>query len=185
MKVVCQLLDTKNWNDFEKLFSGCEQCRECWCLNHRVLPADILTGEAAKLKMKGLVEEGKIGGFLAYVDQKCIAWVSVDPIQTQIGHDYVIECGAIPSGAWAIHCMYISPEFRGKGISKEIIAKAIDHALLNNATSVLAFPIPAKSRDQFPIDEAEFSGRYSTYKKLGFKDKKELNSFYQVMELIF
>lgn len=182
--LVVEQLSSFNWNGFEKLFSGCEQCRECWCLNHRVAPSAVVTGESAKAKMKSMVAERKVGGLLGFVGGECVAWISVDPIETQVGHDFVIERSATCSaGAWAIHCVYIAPTYRGKGLSRTLIEKAIEFAKGHGATSVLAFPIPNATRAKFPKDDAEFSGRHSTFKKAGFAEGETLNAFYQVMEL--
>lgn len=184
MNLLVEQLSSANWEHFEDLFSGCEQCRECWCLNHRVTPDEVVTGENAKVKMKTMTAEGKVGGLLGFVGDECAAWISVDPIETQVGHDYVIERGSAGNvGAWAIHCVYIAPAYRGKGLSRTLIEKATEFARDKGATSVLAFPIPSETRSKFPKDDAEFSGRYSTFVKAGFEDREQLNLFYLVMEM--
>ncbi len=73
-----------------------------------------------------MVTDGKVGGLLGFMNDECVAWLSVDPIETQLGHDYLLECESInPPGVWAIHCVYIAPTFRGRGLSKELVAKGI------------------------------------------------------------
>lgn len=184
MNLKVNQLTSENWKSFEKLFSACEQCRECWCLNHRISPSDIVTGDNAKAKMKLMVANAEVGGLLGFVNNECVGWISADPLQTQVGHDYVLENGiAGQSGAWAIHCVYIAPAFRGQGLSRLLIEKAIEFAKSKGATSILAFPIPESTRHNFPKDEAEFSGRYSTFQKAGFTHREKMNNFYQVVEL--
>lgn len=184
LNIVFEELTTNNWSSFESLFSKCEQCSECWCLNHRVPASDAVTGDRAKEKMKDLTKEGKVGGLLGFIDKTCIAWVSVDPIETQVGHDYVVENDITSQkNTWMVHCIYITPEYRNKGLSKSLIQEAISFAKSKGASKIIAFPIPSETRNMFPQDEAEFSGRHSSFEKAGFISKKKMNKFYELMEL--
>jgi GNAT superfamily N-acetyltransferase len=84
---------------------------------------------------------------------------------------------------WSIHCLFVREGFRGRGVSSGLIKAAIDFAKLNGAVLISAFPIPSENRKKFPPDEAEFSGRYSSYSKLGFVSVGDASDFYQRMEL--
>jgi GNAT superfamily N-acetyltransferase len=121
-------------------------------------------------------------GLLAFRDGMPAGWCAIDPVKTQIGHDYYLETeSAKDSDAWMIHCLYVNPSHRGAGISKELIASAISLSKANGAKEILAFPIPEDSVGKFPKDLAEFSGRFSTFKKFDFESKARLNNFYQVV----
>src|SRR5690606_41562427 len=80
-------------------------------------------------------------------------------------------------------CLYIHPKFRGQGISGGLIEAAVDLAKEKGATEILAFPIPEDARRHFPEHDGEFSGRMSSYRKLGFRTGERINDFYQVMSL--
>lgn len=172
-------LETFNWNDFVSLMQTDSQCAECYCLNHRMAPG-CPTGEGAKREMANLVEKDEVGGLLAYLDGECIGWISVDPMTKMIGHDCQKSGKA---NEWAIHCIYVRGGHRGKGLSVELIRAAIAFAKENGAQLVSAFPIPTENREKFPVGEAEFSGRLSTYSRLGFVADGESSAFYQRMEL--
>ncbi len=178
-------LCSSNLNDFEMLFNSCDQCKECWCMNHRLDPKDVLIGEAAKMANRKLVNEDKIFGILAYLDEECIGWCAVDPLKNQLGHDYCLEKG-IPDDLkpWSIHCVYIKPSARGKGISAGLVNSALKLAKQNGAKEVYSFPIPEENISKFPKDEAEFSGRSSTFRKLGFSKIENLNAFYDVYRIV-
>jgi GNAT superfamily N-acetyltransferase len=172
-------LSSENWNDFASLMQTDAQCSDCWCLNHRE-PAGCPTGTAAQAKMKQLTAENKVGGLLAYQDQECVGWIAIDPMSELVGHD------CQPAGKpneWSIHCLFIKDGFRGQGISRQLITAAIEFAKSNGAKLISAFPIPEENRSRFPVNEAEFSGRLSTYSKFGFKPAGESSEFYQRMEL--
>ncbi|MBL7671762.1 MAG: GNAT family N-acetyltransferase [Bdellovibrionaceae bacterium] len=174
-----QELSSETWNDFVSLMSTDSQCTECWCLNHRE-PAGCPTGSAAKEKMQEMTDKKKVGGLLAYQDKECIGWIAVDPLAELVGHD------CQPSGKpneWSIHCIFVRDGFRGQGVSTDLIRAAIDFAKANGASLISAFPIPSENRKRFPVNEAEFSGRFSTYSKMGFKPVGESSDFYQRMEL--
>ncbi|MGB1205936.1 MAG: GNAT family N-acetyltransferase [Chitinophagales bacterium] len=182
-KMNIKIITKDNWEDFVQLLSINPQCSECWCLNHRVAPNEIVYGDVAKNRMEKLVCQNRVGGLLGYLDKKCVAWISVDSLASQVGHDYILEGNEVPENSWTIHCLYIDPKHRGQGLSKKLIEAAIEYAKDNNAKKILVFPIPPSSKDNdFPEDD-EFSGRYSTYKKLGFVEDFRMNDFYQVMSL--
>lgn len=172
-------LTSDNWNDFVSLMQTDAQCSECWCLNHRE-PAGCPTGTAAQVKMQQLTTEKKVSGLLAYQDQKCVGWIAIDPMSELVGHD------CQPTGQpdeWSIHCIFVRDGYRGQGISTELIGAAIAFAKSNGASLISAFPIPSENRNRFPVNEAEFSGRQSTYSKIGFTPVGVSSDFFQRMEL--
>lgn len=155
------------------------QCSECWCLNHRV-PSGCPTGVGAQSKMQELVSQNRAHGLLAYWNQECVGWIAIDPMLDLVGHD----CQATgKAGEWSIHCIFIKGEFRRRGFSVRLIEAAIKYASAKGARWISAFPIPEANRARFPENEAEFSGRFSTFKKLGFTPDGPPGEFYQRMEL--
>jgi GNAT superfamily N-acetyltransferase len=171
-------LSSAAWKDFVSLMESDAQCVDCWCLNHR--DKDSTTGPLAKERMRQLVSAGEAKGLLAYRGANCVGWISVDPINTLHGHDCQ-DSGK--ESEWSIHCIFIKDGFRTLGISTRLITAAIEYARSNGAKIISAFPIPEEHRSRFPVNEAEFSGRYSTYAKLGFVTQQSFDNFYQRMEL--
>lgn len=172
-------LTDETWDDFVSLMKTDAQCKECWCLNHRE-PSGCPTGAAAQDKMKLLVKQTKVGGLLAYNNKECVGWVSVDPMSDLVGHDCQVSA---KSDEWAIHCLFVKDGFRGQGLSSELIQSAIKFAKSNGAKLISAFPIPTEMRSRYPVGEAEFSGRLTTYLKFGFKVVGLPSEFYQRVEL--
>lgn len=186
MKMNIETLSTNNLKDLAALFSTSEECKECWCMNHRCAPTTCPTGNEAAQQFSKKLGQDEITGLIAYLDGKPVGWCAVDKTSTQIGHDFVLENPEeVTENSWMIHCLYIHPEARGQGISKSLIKNAIDLARTNGATEVLAFPIPEKNVSEFPKDLAEFSGRLSTYKSFGFQSERQLNDFYEKVALKF
>ncbi len=151
-------------------------------MNHRSDPKSCPTGDSAKVALLEEIKSGKAYGLIAFFNKHPAGWCAIDPVKTQIGHDYDLQRkNAESSTAWMIHCLYVDPVRRGAGISKGLIKSAIDLSRSNGATELLAFPIPENSVGKFPEDIAEFSGRFSTFKKFNFEPKTRLDDFYQVV----
>jgi GNAT superfamily N-acetyltransferase len=146
-----------NWPSLVQLFEGSKECSDCWCMNHRRNPSNCPNGTAAKNALLEEINSGKAYGLLAFINGKPCGWCAVDPVNTQIGHDYFLESvDGKYSAAWMIHCLYVDPAHRGAGISKALISAAIDLAKFHGAKELLAFPIPENFSNKFPKDIAEF-----------------------------
>jgi GNAT superfamily N-acetyltransferase len=171
----------QNWHQLVKLFDGSNECSDCWCMNHRSDPQSCPTGEAAKKALEVEIVSERANGLLAFIDGTPVGWCAVDPALSQVGHDYCVRTKQCDPLVWMIHCLYVHPAHRGTGVSKVLIQAAIDLAKSKGATELLAFPIPEESAGKFPKDVAEFSGRFSTFKKFEFKIKSRLDDFYQVV----
>jgi GNAT superfamily N-acetyltransferase len=180
--ITVESVTEKNWEKLVTLFETSEECTDCWCMNHRSDPNSCPTGTQAKAAMQEEIRSGRAYGLLAIKNNIAIGWCAIDPVLTQIGHDYCLQKKEkLSPTSWMIHCLYIDSSHRGAGVSKKLITSAIEKAKSEGATEVLAFPIPEDSTGKFPKDIAEFSGRLSTYQKLGFELRERLDNFYQVV----
>ena len=186
MRVQIKDINSENFADLCDLFNTSRECQLCYCMSHRREPKEELQGVAAANELQSLVGAGKVFGLLAYEGEKCVGWCGFDPLESQPGHDYNFwkhaEKGA---SIWSIHCLYVRPEQRNTKLSTRLIEAATKRAQELGAKKLLAFPIPEGKRHHFPEHDGEFSGRLSTYKKLGYKTGPKINDFYQVMELTF
>lgn len=172
----------ENWTQLEKLFSGSKECLDCWCMNHRSQPSSCPTGDKAKSALKNVLLSKSAYGLLAFFNGEPVGWCAFDPVETQIGHDYCLQNKIFHQpNAWMIHCLFIDQKYRSKGISRELISAAVIESKKNMASEVVSFPIPAESEGKFPKEVAEFSGRLSTFLKLGFTVRGKIDDFYQVV----
>lgn len=175
-------ISEKNWTSLVALFQGSKECADCWCMNHRSDPKNCPSGDSAKAALLKEIKSGTVFGLLAFLNGQPVGWCAVDPLKTQVGHDYYLSTkDAKSSKVWMIHCLYVAPGHRGAGISSELVKSAIQLAKSNRAAELLAFPIPEESLGKFPKDLAEFSGRLSTFKKFNFESKARLGDFYEVV----
>lgn len=172
------------FEDLTAVFETSDECKNCWCMNHRMAPEKVVTGGEARSCFQKSIGTESLSGLLAYVEGKPAGWCAVDPLRTQVGHDYYLSLKEPPSAStWIIHCLYVIPGARGLGVSTELVKGAVRLAREKGASEVLAFPIPEESHGKFPLHDAEFSGRMSTYLKQGFEKAERLNEFYQKVRL--
>jgi GNAT superfamily N-acetyltransferase len=91
--------------------------------------------------MKRRVCDSRVHGVLAFVDDKPAGWCAVDPREEIPGHDVPSAgVGNSAPGTWAIHCVWVRPEFRRQGIARALIEAAAELANRVGARSIEAYP---------------------------------------------
>lgn len=132
-----------NWSDFESLMESRGAPHNCWCtawidVERKSKQA---TKPEKKITMKTRVDEGIPIGILAYSDKEPIGWVAVAPRETyrSLGGDETKE------KVWSVVCFFIRRSFRGQGISRLLLQKAIEYANKNGAKYVEGYPVEPAS----------------------------------------
>jgi GNAT superfamily N-acetyltransferase len=158
------------WGDLERLF-GPRGAGGCWCMWFRLRSKDFdaQAREGNRRALKGIVEERRVPGLLAYREGRPVGWVSVAPRE---------EFGRIERSptlkpvddkpVWSVVCFYIDRAERGEGVARRLLDAAVDHAARNGATLVEAYPeIPRK--DRMPASLA-YRGVLSMFERAGFRE---------------
>jgi len=116
-------LSKGNWHDFVGRTPS-DGCDGCWCYNHHIRPGDPdVRGELARRSMEALLPDGGINGFVAYLDDPPAGWCAVDTRSSIPGHDCVDDT---EPDAWAIHCLYVPPARRNRGIAGTLVQSALE-----------------------------------------------------------
>jgi GNAT superfamily N-acetyltransferase len=123
--------------------------------------------------MKERVWSGIPVGLLGYVDNEPMAWCSVAPRESYRRLDGAEELEKV----WSIACFYIKKEFRGRGVSKELIEKAKEYAKSSGAEYLEAYPVNQDSPSY------RFMGFVSLFEKAGFTHVKMAGTRRHVMIL--
>lgn len=169
MKLGIYPLTKSRWNDFEKLFGEKGACGGCWCMWWRLKRSEFNKSKGAgnKRKMKKLVNDKVVPGLLIYNKNEIIGWCSAAPRE----HFPVLENSRIlkridDKKVWSIVCFYIEKNYRGMGISTEIIKSIIDYLKKKRVKTIEGYPVEPK-RNDLPTVFA-WTGFASAFRKAGF-----------------
>src|SRR5262249_29478250 len=132
---------TAGWADFEAFFESPGAPKYCWCMAWRRTPAEDKHRDGAdrKRQMQARVEAGIPVGLLAYEGGEPVGWVSIAPRDTyrKLGGPEA-EAGET---IWSLACFYVPRWLRGRGLTDQLIAGAVEYARANGATMVEAYPV--------------------------------------------
>lgn len=164
------------WDAFETLFRPSQGCDGCWCYNHHIPPnyPDVL-GESARLAFKQLAENEKTYGILAFENGDPAGWCAVDRKTDIPGHDCTFPFETLePNAIWSIHCFYVRPSSRKKGISRKLLQHA--EILIRQQEGKVIEAYPTSPQARVPI--FEFCGTYSMFIANGFELVETLPPYY-------
>jgi GNAT superfamily N-acetyltransferase len=135
---------SERWPDFERLFEAKGGPKYCWCMAWRALPEGAKRSDGAQRKtaMAARVRQGVPVGLLGYLGDEPIAWCSVAPRAT---YRRLVSNGTPDNGIWSIVCFFILRKHRSAGITKRMLAAALEHARLHGAKVVEAYPVDKDS----------------------------------------
>ena len=166
-----------NTEEFVRFFSAPGAPKHCWCMVWR------RTAEEAKLQapadrkrmMLERIDAGTPVGLLAYRGEEPIGWVSIAPRETHraLGGPPAETGDAI----WSLVCFYVPRRLRGRGLVRELLAGAVDHARANGATIVEAYPVDPDS------PSFRFMGFVPVFAEAGFSDLGMTGTRRHVMRL--
>ncbi|WEX78630.1 GNAT family N-acetyltransferase [Sinorhizobium numidicum] len=138
------------WRDFEQLFGPQGAFCGCWCAALRLPHAIRTKMSAAERKdfIKNRIETGPPPGILGYREGAPVAWVQVGPRHDvpQFNSPRTVsrpleDREAEDETVWALSCLFLLSPLRGKGLSRSMLAAAIDHARAGGARYLDACPI--------------------------------------------
>jgi len=164
-------LTKSNWQKFEQLFGARGACGNCWCMYYRLSKTEFAEGklyDGNKDRMKELVWNDKPAGMLAFYEGRAIAWAALAPRQdfTKLARSRVHK-PIDDKLVWSIPCFFVHKDFRGCGVSVEMLKAIIRYAKQKNIKILEAYPtIPTK---KLLPDSFAWIGLYSSFKKAGFE----------------
>lgn len=151
-------LTEERFGDIEQLFAqkGCSFARGCWCMDYRITgqvktksgtkPTD---PKAYKKRLfRAAARRTPAPGLVAYDAQGVpIGWVATGPREDypRLQNSPVMK-PVDGVAAWAIVCFVVPSQFRGKGIARQLVDHAVDHARAAGAPAIEAFPVDKRER---------------------------------------
>lgn len=165
------------WPDFAALFESRGGPKACWCMVWRPAAPERKGSDGAtrRAAMTAKVEAGVRVGILGYLDGVPVAWCSIAPRDTY--RDLGGPQGNPRESIWSLACFFIKREHRGRGVSKRLLQAAVDHAALNGATVVEAYPVDPESPSY------RFMGFVESFREAGFQEVGRAGQRRHIMRL--
>lgn len=118
-------------------------------------------------------------GLIAYLDDEPVGWVAVEPrtayprlLRSRIAA--ASEQPADDASVWAVTCFVVRVGHRRRGVASALLDAAIDHARVNGARVIEAYPVDASRRK---VSAAElFHGPAGLFADAGFRTVHELGA---------
>ena len=161
----------KRWADLEELFGERGACGGCWCMAWRLPRAQYQSGKGEKNRkvLMKLVKSNNAPGILAYADAKPIGWCAVAPRSDYsfLGRSRVLrEIDPLP--VWSISCLFVLRDYRGQGVSAQLLRAAVSFAAAKGAKLVEGYPtIPYAKRVPAAF---LWTGTWSAFLRAGFTE---------------
>lgn len=121
------------WDEFDSFFHACAP--HCFCRWPRHPPMSFTPGDPSNRQaMRELIEAGGCPGLLALLEGRPVGWCAVGPLS-----EYPQYTDQDADG-WAIACLLVASEARGKGVGRALVEAAVEHAATNGATLLYGPP---------------------------------------------
>lgn len=165
------------WSDFETLFGNNGACGGCWCQHWRVWGSkawDDIKGDNAKEMTRQLFAQNQMTGLLAYDGDKAVGWCSYGPREVynriEKTRPYRRDDTA---GVWSINCFFIDKKYRRKGLSRLMLAAAVNFIKKSNnqkeASLIEGYPTPLTKAGKKLPGAFSFTGPLKIFEDAGFK----------------
>jgi GNAT superfamily N-acetyltransferase len=159
-------VDHERWGDLARLFDGRGGPKSCWCMVWRATAAEAkrTDGASRRSALRSRVEKGLPIGLLAYVHGEPMGWCSIAPRGTYRALGGPQDFADDPNAVWSLVCLFVRREFRGQGVTRQLLTAAIAHARQRGARVIEAYPVDPNSPSY------RFMGFVGLFEAAGFEE---------------
>ncbi len=158
-------VDQDHWDDLAFLFETRGGPKNCWCMVWRATPAEAKrpTSKSRRTALRSRVASGMPVGILAYNQGVPMAWCSIAPRSTYRRLGGPDDFAEDPDAVWSLVCFFVKREYRGHGVTDQLLQEAIERARRRGAKIVEAYPVDPDSPSY------RFMGFVRVFERAGFK----------------
>lgn len=125
------------------------------------------------------IEAGNMRGYLAFDGETCIGWCNANDVKNLPRlAEYAAEFG-LNSRVGCTICYVVHPDYRGKGVARKLLARAISDFRAAGYDAMLALPFESEAAPQ-----KRYRGTRAMYEQAGFHEIRTEESVH-VMRLDF
>lgn len=140
----------------------------CWCLSHRLdaRTNQELVGAARGEYVRELCGHPVAPGVLAYDGDEVVGWAAVAPrAELPFARSQKIP-HVDDQPVWSVWCLRVRPGRRGRGISRSLLAGAVEYARSQGAPAVEGYPVDNQGRK---VDlTMAYVGTRAVFEQVGF-----------------
>jgi len=143
-----------------------------------------IKGARAKEMFKGLIQEGKAHGLLAFAENEPVGWCSFGPRQDFPSLEKVAAYKRNDtSGVWSINCFFIHRKWRGRGLVRMLLKAAVEAIRKRGVKIVEAYPVTTTKDGRRLSAFLAYTGPLKIFEELGFKIVQSVNPLKPLMRL--
>jgi GNAT superfamily N-acetyltransferase len=145
-----------SWDDLRSVFGERGQAQRCWCQRYKLQPRESFASFPADERAHRMRQQTDCGnpgaertsGLVAYLADQAVGWCAVEP---RSEYDGLVRNQRVPwtdreedrsdPHVWALTCLFTRAGFRRRGVSRAMVAAAVEHAQRNGAAALEAYPV--------------------------------------------
>ncbi|GGF36931.1 N-acetyltransferase [Williamsia phyllosphaerae] len=157
------------FDDFADVINPNRRATHCWCLSHRIQPAEIeeLGDGSREQAMRRLTEREHPPGVVTYRDGVPVGWCNIGPrseIPRLVKSRLIRAVDDVP--VWSIICVVVRSGHRRQGVTGRLIEGAVEFAASHGAPAVETYPVDPPGRMDLTM---AFVGTRSMFENVGFE----------------
>ena len=141
-------------------------------------------GEGNEYAFKELVDSKQPVGLLAYENGQVVGWCSIAPREQLVRVRTSKTWRPVDDlPVWSISCFFITKEYRGRQITKQLLHNAINYARKNGAIAIEAYPKDISHATKRDKDRSLYFGTTKMFKDEGFEEVIRRHPSFPIMRL--
>jgi GNAT superfamily N-acetyltransferase len=183
---VVRPVDDSTWGDLETVFGTRGDAAGCWCQWFKVpgRQRDELSVEDAHDRLHDQVRAGS-PGVLAWVDGDPAGWSAVEPYTAypNLARSPITRRQeGDPADPWAVTCFVVRLDYRRRGLARELLRGAVEHARTQGGTVIEGYPVDPEVRPSLTSAE-RYHGTVSLFRDGGFEVVRRPSATRAIMRL--
>jgi GNAT superfamily N-acetyltransferase len=168
-----------SWDELHLVFGARGPASRCQCQRYKLRPRESFGAFPVEVRAQRLREQTDCGnpasdttsGLVALLDDDPVGWCAVEP---RTAYEGLLRNNRVPwdgreeertdDSVWAVTCLLVRAGYRKRGVSRALVAAAVDHARERGARAIEGYPI----NTTHVIDEELHVGTVGVFATAGF-----------------